>query len=387
MWLGCGLDVARFYCSPFLGNATIYFKRSQFRGILKARLSFLSTYSHKLFISDPRRSMESCGTNPDTENSSLGNVYDEIRHLFSWNPPSLVMKDHVTSDRTRNTKSFDSHLNDKQALEYLEVLPSLAEIFGKIADSALESFEATTHNVPLSLGKLPTTKHRKRAVADAGINVKNEEDVQIFYEETTAKFCAPVASTLALSSTPSSINPAFRFTSSLVSKSYADPDGALAFLLDNITPEMGIGPEKREQLQSAVRYFGTPALYAVFMEFKSLKAGSKDFMNAILELAKEPGKFPYQGCLHGACGSRCVTPSGSQVVTGARMGFDAKSSPWGASIAQFRKATGKQTSTSRKRKQSDIDSDIDEDEPATSPKRRHHAMDVIQQVKSHASIS
>lgn len=328
--------------------------------------------------------MKSSGTNTYTQNPSLVGVHDEIDHLFSWNPPLLVMQNHVPSDHTRNTKGFDSHLNAQQCLEYIKILPSLPDVFAKIADSALEKFKAETSNVPLSLGDLPSREDREHAVATAGIYVKNEKDVQAFYEMTTAQFCAPVASTLALSQNPSSVNATFRFTSSIISNNQADPDGALGFVMNNITPQMGISPEKVEQLQTAVRYFGVPALYAVLMEFKSLKAGSKEFMDAIIDLARQPGKFPYQRCLHGACGSRCVTPSGSQLVTGARMGFDAKSRPWDASVAQARRATGKQKSTSGKRKQSEIDSDTDEDEPAHSHKdsERKHAMDVIQQVRS-----
>lgn len=64
-------------------------------------------------------------------------------------------------------------------------------------------------------------------------------------------------------------------------------------------------------------------------------------MKAVEELAEEPGIYPWQPCVGDGCGSECFTPSGANVVTGARTGFDAKSSPWDASISQLRMASPK----------------------------------------------
>lgn len=107
-------------------------------------------------------------------------------------------------------------------------------------------------------------------------------------------------------------------------------------------------------------------------------------MKAVEELAEEPGIYPWQPCVGDGCGSECFTPSGANVVTGARTGFDAKSSPWDASISQLRLAsqgTEIPHANPQKRKKSDTETEKRPYPLRTSTDvERKHAMDMIQQV-------
>lgn len=86
---------------------------------------------------------------------------------------------------------------------------------------------------------------------------------------TTAGFCAPLASTLALGSRPCHIHSLISFTDSVISKARADPDGTLRLNMTRLTPEAGIDNQKLAGLNEIVKYFGDSGPDIGLWEFKS----------------------------------------------------------------------------------------------------------------------
>jgi hypothetical protein len=122
----------------------------------------------------------------------------EIEALFPWNPPRLkpapLPPGKKPSTGTRPLAFYDRHIPVHKALQEVKRLPSLIQQLAENVDTALE---AALETLP-PLGDFITARERKRDIKYSSKIVTDEKGVASFYDKTTARFCAPLASTLAL---------------------------------------------------------------------------------------------------------------------------------------------------------------------------------------------
>ena len=138
---------------------------------------------------------------------------------------------------------FDKHFSEKLKLLYVKRLPSLVHDIAVLVDKTIadcpDDFFSSTPSSEWALAANIEfiTRRATRYMAD-------EKDMAGFYEHTTAMFCLPVASTLAL------LNPFLLMwwsQSSSVTTGYAITNGFLHFTYIRYIPELvkdGVNFEK-----------------------------------------------------------------------------------------------------------------------------------------------
>lgn len=119
----------------------------------------------------------------------LSGIPQELKDLFSWNPPRLNPFSFPTSIKTRPPAFFDKHFSKELKLLRVKCLSSLAHDIAAIVDKIImDSFNDDVQFSPSDT--LLSARQRNSAVRSIGRD--------IVHERTTSTFCAPVASTLAL---------------------------------------------------------------------------------------------------------------------------------------------------------------------------------------------
>jgi hypothetical protein len=132
--------------------------------------------------------------------AALPDVRDEIEALLSWNPPRLIpVANKKELSSTRPPSFYDKHFSQNLVLLRVEHLPSLVPALANNVDKALHAASGT---LPPPNG-LITAQRRTEDVGNLDVRVADEKAVADFYNQTTAKYCSPLASTLALHPTAS----------------------------------------------------------------------------------------------------------------------------------------------------------------------------------------
>ena len=121
-------------------------------------------------------------------------VLDEIQALFDWNPPVLIPGKRKSSTATRPPSFFNKHFDDKYVLKRVRRLPSLVDDLAKNVDTALS---AASNTLP-PLDYFFIAQQRKHYRKSVDCRARDENAVANFYGATTAKYCLPLASTLAI---------------------------------------------------------------------------------------------------------------------------------------------------------------------------------------------
>jgi hypothetical protein len=132
-----------------------------------------------------------------TKKRSMASIHDEINALFSWNPPPLkpiTLTGKKPSTSSRQPAFYDKHFSDPLVLRCVKRLPSLVQDLAANVDHALL---AASETLPPVDGFF-TAKDRERSVRRVEKTITDEKGVANFYDKTTATFCTPLASTLAL---------------------------------------------------------------------------------------------------------------------------------------------------------------------------------------------
>lgn len=270
-------------------------------------------------------------------------VYHEIEDFFAWNPTPLeIGSDHVPSKNTRPPCLFDKHLDDSLILKHLVHLPSLPNVLGNVTETAFTEFRNRCKAIP-QFGDFTPDWVEKFA---GKVQMKDESTVVQFYRQISEQ-CAAIASTLALTHEPAACESVLDFTQA-VGGTQATSDGTFR-LFDSAdsAASAGIDDEKKAVSQMVIDVFSRNI---GLLEFKNLKAGKEQFMKAVEALAHEPGFFPWQPCVFQDCGTGCKTKTGLKTVKGARMGFDALSSPWASSVTECLQQTQEEDPGSQARK-------------------------------------
>ncbi|KAM6501510.1 hypothetical protein JOM56_004524 [Amanita muscaria] len=260
-------------------------------------------------------------------------VLDEINALFSWNPPTLIETSGSTA--TRPPSFYDKHFSHSYVLKRVVRLPSLVQDLANNVDNALEDALAT---LP-PLNTIVAAQTREDEIPNFSKRVPDEKAVADFYHLTTARYCAPVASTLAL-------HPKASFSkwrsllywtqSSAPPTNYAIMDGLLCFMDKGDGWAAIVGSMENEDRRVFEEMAKSVSALATW-EMKSTSAGPAEVMNAVLNL----GDFNWTFCrASGVCRSGFKNHKKARDdVDKVTVGFDGKVPLWNLPVFASSSAT------------------------------------------------
>ena len=259
----------------------------------------------------------------------LSRIPQELNDLFSWNPPMLnplPFPGKKMSTKTRPPTFFDKHFSEELKLLRVTRLPSLAYDIAAIVDKTIMDFFNDNVQFPPS-GILLSVQQRDYVVRSISRDVADEKAVARFYERTTATFCAPVASTLALR--VSDWASLLVWTQSANVSGYAIADGFLTFM----------GPTSLAETEAELRQAMDEETFRLFQllvarraslmtsGFKNVAAGGPEVMLAIPNLSNLPS-FDWTSCNAPECASMTNHKKERDKVKEVIVGPDAKKTPW-----------------------------------------------------------
>ena len=255
-------------------------------------------------------------------------VLDEIQALFNWNPPRLVPGKRKSTTPTRPPTFFDKHLDEKYILKRVQRLPYLVDDLAKNVDTALSAALST---LPPLKGFF-TAELRDLEMDYMERIAEDEKAVTNFYGATTAKFCLPVASMLAIHPNAPFWLRLVTWTESVSSSGYAIMDGQLSLLrdfgakgksyMDSILNSMKLDHDIFEEMRKSNLPFATWGM-------KSLSAGSPEVMTAIPNL----GNFNWTKCINCDMTKRHQTASNNVKLLNLRP--DARTRPWRFPVCSY----------------------------------------------------
>ena len=274
-------------------------------------------------------------TSAGLSGSTSAEVLEEIRALFEWNPPVFVL-DKKKSTTTCLPSFFDKHFLDKYILKRVQRLPTLVTDLDKNVDTALDA--ALTSLPPL--GNFMTTNIRESNRTYLSTRVIDEKGVAEYYLQTTARYCSPVASTLAVHPNASFSNwvSLVSWTQSISPSGYAIMNGQLCFTKtddEKTTKEIKDAmvntiEEKYRDIFKEVREFRSPL---ATWEMKSLSASPIEVMTSVPNL----GEFNWTRCSEctGGKGIDAKHQKSLDKVTELVVGPDAKTPPWQLPVCSY----------------------------------------------------
>jgi hypothetical protein len=268
-------------------------------------------------------------------------IRKEIEALFSWNPPRLAPapspsdKNSSTKNSSTGTTFYDKHVSAKLILRQVYYLPSLVQDLAKNVDTAVL---AASETLPPLKGFI-TAQQRETYINNLDTIVTDENEVASFYGLTTARFCSPLASTLALhpKASFSQWRSLLLWTRSGPTSSYPTcMDGWLRFLkggsnenIESLRASIVETMESEtrrifEELRESFSPMGT-------WEMKSISVGSREVMTAVPNL----GKFSWMTCTDDRCLTIPKRQNEREKVEYTVVGPDAKAPPWNLNVRSF----------------------------------------------------
>ena len=273
-------------------------------------------------------------------------VHRELDAIFHWNPDRLysarsmlpregrarkatgTSKTTSKATGTREPSFYDRHLSDNLILRNVKRLPSLVPDLANNVDRVLRAASAT---LPRTWNRM-TAKQRKDELATRARVARDEKAVVEAYIKTTAEFCAPVASTLALH--PNDSDSESKWHSLLVWSTFTHPSGyaiADAQLRIDYDDHSEIVAHLLNTMDSDTRnivekLWGDESSLGTW-EFKSITTGSDGVMKAVCTL----GKFSWTGCDAKKC-SKQKHKIWTKRVRQTVVGPDAENTPWNFNV-------------------------------------------------------
>jgi hypothetical protein len=254
----------------------------------------------------------------------LSEIRQEIEALFSWNPPRLKPAPLPANQKPTSTRPpayYNKHLSDKLILREVKRLPSLVQDLANNVDAAVV---AASETFPPLKGFI-TAEQRDIAMGNLDTIVTNEKAVADFYDATTAKFCSPLASTLALHPKApfSQWRSLVRWTQSGARSSYAIMNGGLLRFI-------GKGDNERlEAERAAIADTMESETRRIFEELRErlTPSGTWEIKNASAEVMTSVPHMRQFAWTH--CDDAC-TRHRKEITNIARtvMGPDARDPPW-----------------------------------------------------------
>jgi hypothetical protein len=256
----------------------------------------------------------------------LSEIPQKLKDLFSWNPPLLnPFPGKKMSTKTRLPAFFDKHFSKELKLLRVKRLPSLVHDIAAIVDKTIiDSFNGVQFP---PTGILSSAEQLDFAVGNIDRDMADEEAVASFYDKTTATFCAPVASTLALRL--SYWNSLLVWTQSPNVSGYAIANGFLKVAGPTTFANKGAQLEEATDKETLrlFRLLSMRRASLVTNEFKNLAAGGPEVMLAIPNLSNS-SSFDWTSCDVPECASMTNHEREREKVKAVFVGPDAKNTPW-----------------------------------------------------------
>ena len=259
----------------------------------------------------------------------MSRTLQELNDLFSWNPPLLnphPFPGIKMSTKTHSPAFLDKHFSEDRRLLRVKRLPSLAHDIAAIVDKTI--IDSFNDGVPFPLYDLPSARQRNSIVRNIDWYIADVQAVASFYDKTTASFCAPIASTLALRLPD--WDTLLMWTQSANVSGYAIADGFLtvAHPTKLAEKEAELRQSMGEETLRLLRLLSTRRASLVTREFKNMAAGGPEVMLAIPNLSNSP-RFDWTNCNAPECASMTNHVKERQkVVAAVFLGPDAKKTPW-----------------------------------------------------------
>ncbi|EDR08270.1 uncharacterized protein LACBIDRAFT_327363 [Laccaria bicolor S238N-H82] len=230
---------------------------------------------------------------PVADDESTRSFLSSVPDFFAWSPTSGVEEKTISgSGSTRAPARWDRHLHDKFILKKVVSAPELTALLGEIADSALERAQKANPN-HCKPNQLPEKTTNLGAACIK--NTEYESEVRDFYKESIAPPCLEAAGVLGFGAAGDFL----KWQSKLYGQREAKADGFL--VVTNLGSDFLALPDKFKTRIKLLEDWNLNVL--AIWEFKSLAAGSKETMEAIIELSLQES-FSWTGCTsHDRCNS------------------------------------------------------------------------------------
>ena len=223
-------------------------------------------------------------------------VLKEIHALFDWSPDLLKQSQQkMQSTKTRPPPFFDKHFKDVHILKRVQRLPSLVDDLAKNVDKALNVALATLPPLDSDGSCFIAATERYKSAKRISLEAQDEKAVASYYEKTTAQYCLPLASTLALhpNAPLSEWRPLLEWTQSVSSSGYAIMDGQLSIIRNYNVEEEGLAIEDRVKWDRGIfQELKKSKSPFVTWEMKSLSAGPVEVITSVLALEE----FEWKKC-------------------------------------------------------------------------------------------
>ena len=263
----------------------------------------------------------------------MASIHDEINALFSWNPPPLkhiILTGTKPSTSSRQTAFYNKHFSDSLVLGWVKRLPTLVQDLAANVDRALL---AASEALPPVDGFF-TAKDRERGVRRVEKTVTDEKGVAKFYDKTTATFCTPLASTLALHPNTSIADwtSLLVWTQSVSTSGYAIIDGELRVFQTASDDEVSEHEMIVETMES-----GTRCIFEEIRDSRSPFATWEIFAGPLEVLLAIPnlGDFSWASCTHPNCSTGQKHINEHRKVADIKVGDDALAPPWNLKVSLF----------------------------------------------------
>jgi hypothetical protein len=261
-------------------------------------------------------------------------ILDEIKKLFSWNPPYLNSAKTITLTGTRPPPFYNKHFKEELVLQRVERFSSLPNYLKKNVDKALKA-ALKKSTLPPPLNGFITADQRKN---ELNVNVvtymEDERDVANHYFTTTAKYCLTLASTLALHPTTTQWNTLVFWTGSVPNSNYAIAEGQLRFRVDENEYRDAIMECVKSEIHPIVEEMREAKSPLATMEIKSLRAGPVQVMTAVRNL----GKFSWTYCDAPNCPDCLESNKHTKALKEVEkvvVGHDAPDPPWKLPVCSY----------------------------------------------------
>ena len=128
-----------------------------------------------------------------------GTLPEEVEFVLGWNPQVLTTggKEKTHIGYTRPAAFYDKHLASHLVLERVVYLDTLVSAMGSTVDQAIQD-AINKGFLPKYAGSLDTVEAMERVDYSANWKARHELGVTDSYSNHAARYCHPIASTLAI---------------------------------------------------------------------------------------------------------------------------------------------------------------------------------------------
>jgi hypothetical protein len=292
----------------------------------------------------------------------------DLQALLDWVPMPLTKVPEGSASKASMPPSFyDKHLSDRVVLKRVKLMGSLVSDIATNVDAILDNIRRKGDILPPYV-EVMSAKQLFQSHMSKEMAMANELSVTSLYQVTTASYCRPAASLLALYPHHKTWTSVLVWTMAPANRHFAIADGALQLRL----PSDDSGPEVDEQVRQynrdlwnslgeemgpLLRDVGERFPDLAIWEFKSLTVGDDEVMQGIKREALTDILFPWDKCK----GPRSCRTKRHAIID-AFAGPDGDDHPWTIPLVEYEGSSnvsgssagpGESSTAPRKRKRYD----------------------------------